>query len=53
MKKLIVKEVLDAGLYTKDGKKIMDLTKEAREELIGKEIITNKKEQRCQIEEVN
>lgn len=52
-KKLIVKEVLDAGLYTKDGEKIMDLTKEVREELIGKEIITNKKEQRCQIEEVN
>lgn len=47
MKEFIVKEILDAGLYTKDGKKIMDLTKEAREELIGKEIITNKKEQRC------
>ena len=39
MKEFIVKEVLDAGLYTKDGKKIMDLTKETREELIGKEII--------------
>ena len=47
MKKLIVKEVLNAGLYTKDGKKIMDLTKETREELIRKKIITNKKEQRC------
>lgn len=39
MKEFIIKEVLDAGLYTKDGKKIMDFTKETREELIGKEII--------------
>ena len=43
IKKLIVKEILNAGLYTKDGEKIMDLTKEAREELIGKEIIINNK----------
>lgn len=46
-KKLIVKEILDVGLYTKDDEKIMDLIKEAREELIGKEIIINKKEQKC------
>ena len=47
MKEFIVKEVLDAGLYTKDNKKIMDLTKETREELIGKKITTDEKEQRC------
>ena len=38
-----ITEVIDAGLYTKDGKKVIDLTDSCRAYLLG-EITINKKD---------
>ena len=45
MKEYIIKEILDAGLYTQDGEKILDLTDTCIEELTG---IIIKKEEHCE-----
>lgn len=45
MKEYIIKEILDAGLYTQDGEKILDLTNTCIEKLTD---IIIKKEKHCE-----
>ena len=42
MKELIIKKIINAGLYTQDGEKIMDLTDICMPHLLGEIVINNK-----------